>query len=91
MMRGQREKLRAVPNECEKKRRDGDGDGRNLHLCTEALRSRTYNYPACRLFFASRSDENHNLRRAFRILEKFYSRHMRERERSEFIIIIISR
>lgn len=31
MMRGQREKLRAVLNECEKKRRDGDGDGRNLH------------------------------------------------------------
>lgn len=36
MTRGQREKLRAVLNECGKKRRDGDGDGdgRNLHWCT---------------------------------------------------------
>lgn len=31
MTRGQREKLRAVLNECEKKRRGDDGDGRNLH------------------------------------------------------------
>jgi len=31
MTRGQRKKLRAVLNECEKKRRSGDDDGRNLH------------------------------------------------------------
>lgn len=40
MTRGQREKLRAVLNECEKKGRDGDGDGRNLHWCTETAFAR---------------------------------------------------
>lgn len=40
MTRGQREKLRAVLNECEKKRRDGDGDGRNLHWCNETAFAR---------------------------------------------------
>lgn len=40
MTRGQRKKLRAVLNECEKKRRDGDDDGRNLHWCTETAFAR---------------------------------------------------